>query len=109
MKTLLTTLMLGTLFAAPAFAVDASSNTTANTNTTVTTGQDSGVSLSGKAKVLPHASINTGDNTATTDVRTSVDADSDASASTSTRSNTEVNQNHRERGRGHKYGHDRDR
>jgi hypothetical protein len=103
MKKFASMFVLSTMLATPAYAVDA--NTTTNTSTDVNTTQNSGVSLSGKAKVMPHATINTGDNTATTDVRTSTDATSRAMANDN---DTMTNNNYnRERGRGHKYGHDK--
>ncbi|MBI1275188.1 hypothetical protein GC177_04370 [bacterium] len=106
MKKLISMLALSAFVAAPAFAIDATATTNTDVSTGVNTSQDSGISLSGKAKVLPHASVSTGDNTATTDVRTSVDADNSAAAA---RSDTTVENKsyHSMNGKGHKYGHDR--
>lgn len=106
MKTLLSTLLLGTMLTAPALATDASSNATTSTHTTVNTTQDSGISLSGKSKIMPKATVSTGDNAATTDVRTSVDTTTDVRARPDRRS-AYNHSDRRERGRGHKYGHDR--
>ncbi len=104
MKNIFTALLISTTFISPAFAVDVTGVT--NTTTDVITNQDSGISLSGKAKILPHATVSTGDNTATTDVRTSVDTDPNASAGSGT--NVESNNSyHKEKVKGHKYGHDK--
>lgn len=121
MKNLLITAAVAGMLATPAFAADTSTDTSAstttNTTTGVTTSQDSGISLSGKAKVLPHASISTGDNTADTDVRTDVDASTTAKTDMDTTDNkTKIsgdvavgsdNDYHRNSGKGHKYGHDK--
>lgn len=118
MKNLMTTAAVVAMLATPALAATEATNTTdIETDTTVTTEQDSGVSLSGKAKVMPHAVINTGDNESTTEVDTTIETESDAEATT-TRRNTRVESRadrvdvdnrsyNRERGKGHKHGHDR--
>jgi hypothetical protein len=101
MKKLLMTTAAAIMFAAPVYALDASVGTdttattktgspttsttadtsnTATTTTGVNTTQNSGISLSGKAKVLPHASITTGSNTADTDVRSSTSIDNTTKA-----------------------------
>jgi hypothetical protein len=148
MKKFIMTTAAALVFAAPVYALDANvgtdtsatartgnptTNTTANTsntaatNTDVNTSQNSGVSLSGKAKVLPHASITTGSNTADTDVRSSTSIDNttradsnvDNSANPTAKSSTEASMsedndttadsNNRERGKGKKYGHNKHR
>lgn len=111
MNKFLLTLICTSAFAASGMAADTENTSSTKTSTGITTGvsteQDSGVTLSDKAKVMPNSTITTGDNTSSTDIDTSVENDSKANASSTRLSQTESNNNN-ENGRGHKYGHYKD-
>lgn len=115
MKKFIIAMAFSSAIIAPAYAIGLDADnvvkTTTGINTNVSTEQDSGISLSGKAKIMPHANVSTGDNTATTDIRTSVHNRSDANISdddTSVENDTTVkNNDSNTRGKGHKYGHNK--
>jgi hypothetical protein len=78
MKMFATALLTAAVMATPAFAVDSTTKTDTNVNTSVGTAQDSGVSLYDKSKVMPNSTLSTGDNDSY--VRTNTDVETEATA-----------------------------